>query len=94
MTGKLKENEVKNIYINDGDGGKDAITGLRAGTHFGRPNWDKIFSTIKDKHPGIDIGVFFCGPKVLSQVLHKQCNKWTDTNSERGTRFYYGKENF
>ena len=84
---------MKNIYINHGVDGKCAITGLRAGTHFGRPNWDQVFSTIRDKHPGQDIGVFFCGPKVLSQVLHKNCNKYTDGTPD-GTRFYYGKENF
>ncbi|KAJ3370884.1 hypothetical protein HDU91_005811 [Kappamyces sp. JEL0680] len=93
LTGKLKDNEVKNIYINTGDGGKDAITGLRAGTHFGRPNWDQIFGGIRDKHPGADVGVFFCGPKVLSQVLHKMSNKYTQATPD-GTRFYYGKENF
>lgn len=81
---------MKNICINDGFGGKDAITGLRARTHFGRPNWDLIFKTVRDRHANADVGVFFCGPKVLSQVLHKQCNKWTSDS----TRFHYGKENF
>ncbi|KAJ3251450.1 hypothetical protein HK103_002392 [Boothiomyces macroporosus] len=93
LTGKLKINEVKNICINDGEDGKDAITGLRARTHFGRPNWDEIFSGVRNKHPGADVGVFFCGPKVLSQALHKACNKWTEA-TPTGTRFYYGKENF
>jgi NADPH oxidase len=93
LTGKLKTHEAKNIYINDGENGRDALTGLRARTHFGRPNWDKIFSGVRERHRGADIGVFFCGPKVLSQVLHKQCNKWTESTSS-GTKFFYGKENF
>ncbi|KAI8916337.1 ferric reductase NAD binding domain-containing protein [Gorgonomyces haynaldii] len=93
LTQKLKINEVKNIMINDGVNGVDAITGLRARTHFGRPNWDQIFSGIRDRHKAADIGVFFCGPKVLSNTLHKMCNKWTEATST-GTRFYYGKENF
>lgn len=95
LTAKLKEDEVKNIYINDGTlkGGKCAITGLKAGTHFGRPNWDQVFRGIRDAHPGVDVGVFFCGPKALSEILHKNCNKYTDSDGT-GTRFFYGKENF
>ncbi len=63
---------MKNIYINSsGTDGRCAVTGLRSGTHFGRPNWDQFFGMVRDKHPGEDVGVFFCGPKVLSKVLHK-----------------------
>jgi hypothetical protein len=69
------------------------MTGLRAGTHFGRPNWDLVFSSIRDKHPRRDLGVFFCGPKVLSRVLQQSCNKWTQGTPD-GTRFFYAKENF
>lgn len=36
---------------------KDAITLLRAPTHFGRPNWDRVFSSITEKHPETDVGV-------------------------------------
>ncbi|KAI8923869.1 ferric reductase NAD binding domain-containing protein [Entophlyctis helioformis] len=93
LTQKLKISEVKNILLNDGENGRDALTGLRARTHYGRPNWDQIFESIRIRHPATDVGVFFCGPKVLSRTLHASCNKWTDA-SEDGTRFYYGKENF
>ena len=92
LTGKLDHSTIRNVYINDGVGGKDAVTNLKAGTHFGRPNWDQIFSRVQKRHKGKDIGVFFCGPKALSGVLHQQSNKWTDISSN--TRFFYGKENF
>jgi NADPH oxidase 2 len=36
---------------------KDAITSLRAPTHFGRPNWDRVFGSISEKHPETDVGV-------------------------------------
>ena len=36
------------------------------------------------------VGVFFCGPAVLSHRLHQMSNK----HSSGGTRFYYNKENF
>ena len=36
---------------------KDAITSLRAPTHYGRPNWDRVFPSIVEKHPKTDVGV-------------------------------------
>ncbi|KAH6560323.1 hypothetical protein BASA62_010524 [Batrachochytrium salamandrivorans] len=93
LTQKLKISEVKNIVINDGEDGRDAITGLKSRTQYGRPNWDQIFESLRARHRATDIGVFFCGPKVLSRTLHTACNKWTEA-TEDGTRFYYGKENF
>ena len=36
---------------------KDAITSLRAPTHYGRPNWDRVFPSISEKHPETDVGV-------------------------------------
>ncbi|RKO91811.1 ferric reductase NAD binding domain-containing protein [Blyttiomyces helicus] len=93
LTGGLKIDEVKNIIVNDEEGVADAITGLRSPTYFGRPNWDQIFKGIRSAHRGADIGVFFCGPKILSGALHRACNKWTEA-TENGTRFFYGKENF
>ena len=41
-----------------------------------------------------DVGVFFCGPSVLSHNLHKQCNAFTKKGGSAGARFYYNKENF
>jgi len=91
LTAKLKEDEMNNIIVQDVGADKDAITSLRAPTHFGRPNWDKVFTSIAEKHPQTDVGVFFCGPKVLSSQLHQMSNKYSDPS---GTRFFYGKENF
>ncbi|KAJ3291239.1 hypothetical protein HK104_006227 [Borealophlyctis nickersoniae] len=93
LTAGLKADEVKNIIINDREGVEDALTGLKSPTHYGRPNWDNVFRTIRNANPGADVGVFFCGPKVLSNTLHKQSNKWTDASPD-GTRFFYNKENF
>jgi hypothetical protein len=36
---------------------KDAITFLRAPTHYGKPNWDRLFPSIVEKHPETDVGV-------------------------------------
>ncbi|KXN89716.1 Superoxide-generating NADPH oxidase heavy chain subunit A [Leucoagaricus sp. SymC.cos] len=88
LTAKLKEDEMNNIIVQDVGAEKDAITSLRAPTHFGRPNWDRVFSSIAEKHPETDVGVFFCGPAVLSRTLHQMSNKWSDP---KGTRFFFGK---
>ena len=47
---------------------------------------------LKTFHSSISrrVGVFFCGPAVLSHTLHQMSNK----HSGSGTRFYYNKENF
>lgn len=55
---------LQNIMVSDVGSEKDAISGLRAPTHYGRPNWDLIFQSIRSKHPSTECGVMFCGPKV------------------------------
>lgn len=93
LTEKFDSSDVKNILLNDGENGKDVITGLRSKTTYGRPNWDHIFENLRNTHPATDIGVFYCGPKPLSNDLFQMCSKWTES-TERGTRFFYAKENF
>ncbi|CAJ0854803.1 1957_t:CDS:2 [Entrophospora sp. SA101] len=90
LTGKLRNSEVGNILVNNDFTTKDTITGLRALTHYGRPNWDKVFSNMRDKYPATDIGVFFCGPKPLGKQLHTKSNLWSQ-GFDDGTRFFYGK---
>lgn len=57
LTAKIKEDDMTNIIVQDVGAEKDAITSLRAPTHFGRPNWDRVFSSIAEKHPETDVGV-------------------------------------
>ena len=40
------------------------------------------------------VGVFFCGPPVLSHNLHRHCNDYTERGDANSTKFYYNKENF
>jgi len=91
LTAKIKEDDMNNIIVQDVGAEKDAVTSLRAPTHYGRPNWDRVFKSIADKNPETDVGVFFCGPAVLSKQLHTMSNKYS---TAKGTRFFYGKENF
>lgn len=91
LTAKIQEDDMTNIIVQDVGADKDAITSLRAPTHFGRPNWDRVFPSIANKHPETDVGVFFCGPPVLSRQLHQMCNKYSTPG---GTRFFFGKGAF
>ncbi|KAJ3396340.1 hypothetical protein HDU92_003399 [Lobulomyces angularis] len=95
LTAKMSSDNAHNIYLQEADeeNDLDAITGLRARTFFGRPNFDEIFKKVRSTHRGTDVGVFFCGPKVVSGKLHIACNTWTEAEPG-GTRFFYGKENF
>lgn len=88
LTARIKEDDMNNILVQDVGADRDAITSLRAPTHFGRPNWDKVFANVADKHPSTDIGVFFCGPSALSNQLHTMSVKYS---SAKGSRFFYGK---
>jgi len=91
LTAKIKEDDMNNIIVQDVGAERDAITSLRAPTHFGRPNWDRVFSSLAAKHPQTDVGVFFCGPPALSKTLRQMSNKYSEPE---GTRFFFGKESF
>ncbi|KAJ7918000.1 NADPH oxidase [Mycena leptocephala] len=91
LTGGVKEDDINNIVVQDVGADKDAITLLRAPTHYGRPNWDQMFTSLGQRHPESDVGVFYCGPKTLGSTLRYMSNKHSDA---RGARFFFGKENF
>ncbi|KAJ8082261.1 hypothetical protein PM082_008109 [Marasmius tenuissimus] len=93
LTGKVGVDDINNIMVQDIGAEKDTITSLNAPTHFGRPNWDKVFGNIVAGHSNTDVGVFFCGPRPLSNELHSMCNRYSDPRFQ-GTRFFYKKENF
>ncbi|KAL2365410.1 hypothetical protein RJZ56_001654 [Blastomyces dermatitidis] len=90
LTARIKVDDATNIMINDANAEQDTITGLRAPTNFGRPNWDMVFRSIRKIHAPAEAGVFFCGPKPLGSALHVKCNMY----SEPGFNFVWGKENF
>ncbi|KAG2521468.1 hypothetical protein BBO99_00007186 [Phytophthora kernoviae] len=73
--------------------GKDFVSGLNTKqlTHFGRPDWDKIFSEAKAEHPGEEVGVFYCGPHALEEILDKTCKKYSSSD---GTIFDFHSEKY
>jgi len=56
-------------------GGKDVMTGLKAKTNAGRPNWDKIFQKLQDERKG-KITVFYCGNPVVANILRAKCEEY------------------
>lgn len=90
LTRGWDKNQAQNIILHEHED-VDPVTGLAQKTHYGRPNWDKIFQDITKSHPSTSVGVFFCGPGALSMTLHKMCNKHSTVG---GTKFFYNKENF
>eukprot|EP00250_Pteridium_aquilinum_P020020 c24671_g1_i1 orf=344-3124(+) len=71
--------------------GVDIVSGTRVRTHFARPNWYKVFTRLAAKHPNTTIGVFYCGPPILTKELSSLSIKLTRTST---TKFVFHKENF
>lgn len=85
----LMDDGSQNIIVRDEASGR----ALKAPMQFGRPHWSKVFHDVAMGSPNTDIGVFLCGPKVLSVELHENCRKMT-ADQVNGSRFFYHKENF
>jgi len=84
----MQDTEQGDLIVQDNRG-----RGLQAKLQFGRPNWKMEFDNLTQAHSGAEVGVFFCGPKVLSSELHRRCNEFTNTKTH-GTKFFFNKENF
>eukprot|EP00644_Phytophthora_capsici_P009255 jgi/Phyca11/106946/e_gw1.13.519.1 len=67
--------------------GQDIISGLhtKQRTHFGRPDWQAELTRVASNHRRMglmdredgereEIGVFFCGPKPMGNVIDEQCS--------------------
>ncbi|PON36878.1 Respiratory burst oxidase [Parasponia andersonii] len=72
------------------ENGVDVVSESRIKTHFGRPDWRKVFSEMARKHASSRIGVFYCGPPTLTKKLKKLCQDF----SSNSTTFDFHKENF
>ena len=78
LTAKIKTDDATNIMINGADAARDAVTGLRSRTSFGRPKWDRVFKGIRQVHGSGEAGVFFCGPKALGSALNACCGQYSE----------------
>ena len=56
-------------------GRSDMMSGLRAKTHLGVPNWDELLGDVAKAHAGKTVDVFFCGPPGLGAKLRPICER-------------------
>jgi predicted ferric reductase len=54
---------------------KDMLTGLKARTSFGQPDWDQIFYRIAAEDPYRRVSVFFCGPYPLGRIVRSAARR-------------------
>jgi predicted ferric reductase/Ca2+-binding EF-hand superfamily protein len=54
-------------------GHEDVVTGLRAKTSMGHPEWDRLLGDIARQHAPARVEVFFCGPRGLAAKLRPVC---------------------
>ncbi|XP_076444374.1 dual oxidase 2-like [Babylonia areolata] len=72
--------------------GQSLFTGLRATTHFGRPQFEELFMSLATIHKeASQIGVFSCGPPRMTLNVEKACNAM---NRIEGASFHHHYENF
>lgn len=56
-------------------GRPDFITGLRAKTNLGRPDWSDELIRLKQLHPTDQLDLFFCGPPGLASGIRRVCEE-------------------
>lgn len=95
-------------FIHDTEG-QDIISGLQTKqrTHFGRPDWKAELTRVARNHRQLEpiedvsdereeIGVFFCGPKALGNIIDEQCTVLNQAKVRQmpDVEFDFHSENF
>ncbi|XP_054706944.1 dual oxidase 2-like [Uloborus diversus] len=72
--------------------GRSLFTGLRSKTHFGRPDFDLFFNSLRQEHSDVSkIAVFSCGPPLMTRSVQLSCD---ELNKHEGAIFVHHYENF
>ncbi|EOD47017.1 FAD-binding 8 [Neofusicoccum parvum] len=102
LTQKVDADTANNIVLNSVGTDKDPLTELKSRTNFGRPDFPKLLTGMRD---GImtrtymgglesslrtDVGVYFCGPSVAARDIKRACKTATCPD----VRFRFWKEHF
>jgi predicted ferric reductase len=53
----------------------DVVTGLRAKTNMGRPDWEPLLTSILRQHAPDPVDVYMCGPRGLVRVVDATCRR-------------------
>merc|ERR1712227_894534 len=51
---------------------RDLVTGLKSRMNAGRPNWNKVFTKLREERRG-RVTVFYCGNPMLAKTLRRKC---------------------
>ena len=76
---------------------EDVISGVKGSkhlTHFGRPDWQNYFKDLASKFPHQNVGVFYCGPVALQNVLQTTSQEMSKSKTGGGTKFSFYHEHF
>ncbi|MCJ1428129.1 hypothetical protein MMC29_006037 [Sticta canariensis] len=102
LTQRLDIDTTTNIYLNSVGSTVDPLTELRSRTNFGRPDFKRLFTAMRD---GIldgtyigglegslktDVGVYFCGPNAAGRDIRRA----TKDIGGKDVRFRFWKEHF
>ncbi|KAL9029050.1 MAG: hypothetical protein Q9196_002672 [Gyalolechia fulgens] len=102
LTQKLDIDTTTNIYLNSVGTAKDPLTELKTMTNFGRPDFKKLFTAMRDgimdgRYMGglegslkTDVGVYFCGPNAAARDIKRAAR---EANGKE-VRFRFWKEHF
>ena len=81
VTSALKKEDMKGLALQlaldllHAKEDRDLVTGLKARTNTGRPNWNKVFKRIKMERKG-EVTVFYCGNPTLATQLKLKCDEF------------------
>lgn len=79
-------------YFQKHSGGRSVFTGLKAKTHFGRPQISTMLQAIHQENPFVrTVGVFSCGPPGITKSVEAACN---ETSKLTKALFKHHFENF
>ncbi|KAH8883821.1 hypothetical protein GQ53DRAFT_786604 [Thozetella sp. PMI_491] len=102
LTQKLDMNTTQNIILNSVGTEVDPLTELKSRTNFGRPNFARLFASMRDGIldrtylNGLEgsmkttVGVYFCGPSAAARDIKKAAKQAT----VREVEFSFWKEHF
>ena len=104
LTQTMDEDTTANIYLNTVGQDLDPLTELKNRTHYGRPDWKRIFHNLQaglvnqsylpgegleDVHTK-EVGVYFCGPNSTAKQIRDAAK---DTSTSQ-VKFKFWKEHF
>ena len=102
LTKEVDMDTMNNIALNSVGTDRDPLTELRTRTNFGRPNFLKLFTGLRngiisgtdmpglENHTHVDVGVYFCGPNTAARDIKKGCI----AAHCRDVRFKFWKEHY